>query len=80
MGSVSVTAGSTAINGWRVTLTLPSGVTITNLWNGANSGTTGSVAVTNASYNGQLGAGQATSFGFQANGSGTGVTASCTPT
>jgi endo-1,4-beta-xylanase len=36
--------------------------------------------VTNASYNGQLGAGQSTSFGFQANGSASGITASCTPT
>ena len=42
-------------------------------------GTTGSVRVTNAAYNGSLGAGQATSFGFQANGTGTGTTATCTP-
>jgi hypothetical protein len=38
------------------------------------------VQVANASYNGRLTAGQSTSFGFQANGSGTGVTVSCAPT
>lgn len=78
VANVNVTAGGTAINGWRVTLTLPSGSAITNLWSGVNSGTTGTVQVTNASYNGKLGAGQATSFGFQGSGSGTGVTVSCT--
>lgn len=80
VANVNVTAGSTTITGWRVTLTLPSGTVITNLWNGANSGTSGTVQVTNQGYNGTLAAGQTTSFGFQANGSGSGVTASCTAT
>jgi hypothetical protein len=75
-----VTAGGSAISGWKVTLTLPGGTTITNLWNGSNSGTTGAVTVTNASYNGSLSAGGATSFGFQANGSSTGTTVSCAAT
>jgi cellulase/cellobiase CelA1 len=74
---VRITAGSVAISGWRVTMTLPSGTAITNLWNGQASGTSGTVTVSNMSYNGALGAGQATEFGFQGNGVGTGVTVSC---
>jgi len=65
-GAVNVTAGSSAINGWTVHLTLPSGVTIQSLWNGTNSGTSGAITVKNASYNGGLGAGASTSFGFTA--------------
>ncbi len=80
VASVSVTAGGSAIAGWTVTMTLPSGTALTNVWNGSSSGTTGTVRVTNASYNGSLGAGQSTSFGFQGTGSGTGVTVSCAPT
>ncbi len=77
VATVTVTAGA-AITGWRVTLNLPSGTAITNLWSGVNTGTSGTVQVANASYNGQLGAGQSAPFGFQANGSGSGVTTSCT--
>ena len=77
MANVDVQAGSAAINGWRVTLTLPSGATITNVWNGVNTGTSGTVQVTNAAYNGSLGAGVTTSFGLQGGGSGTPVTATC---
>ena len=65
-GAVNVTAGSSAINGWTVHLTLPSGVTIQSLWNGTNSGTTGAITVKNASFNGSLGAGASASFGFTA--------------
>jgi hypothetical protein len=77
VANVNVTAGSAPVNGWRVTMNLPGGTAITNLWNGVNTGTSGTVPVANASHNGRLGAGQATSFGFQANGSGSGVTVSC---
>ncbi|MFE9917019.1 cellulose binding domain-containing protein [Micromonospora sp. NPDC005553] len=78
VANVSVTAGSTALTGWRVTLTLPSGASVSSLWNGLSSGTSGTITVANQSYNGRLAAGQATSFGFQGAGSGTGATASCT--
>jgi endo-1,4-beta-xylanase len=78
VSSVNVTAGSSAINGWRVGLTLPSGTTITSLWSGTASGSSGNVTVSNASYNGSLNAGQSTVFGFQGAGSGTGVAATCT--
>ncbi|NLT53519.1 MAG: PHB depolymerase family esterase [Actinomycetales bacterium] len=80
VANVNVTAGSSAINGWRVTMTLPSGASIGNLWNGANSGTSGTVTVTNAAYNGRLGAGQTTNFGFVGNGTGAGTTVTCTAT
>jgi beta-glucanase (GH16 family) len=80
VSGVNVTAGSTPIKGWKVTMTLPSGVTITNLWSGVNTGTSGTVNVTNANYNGSLSAGQSTSFGLQGTGTGTGATVSCTAT
>ncbi|MCG5444542.1 cellulose binding domain-containing protein [Micromonospora sp. NIE79] len=78
VANVSVTAGTTALTGWRVTLTLPSGASVSSLWNGVSSGSSGTITVANQSYNGRLAAGQATSFGFQGAGSGTGATASCT--
>ena len=78
VADVKVTAGSSAITGWRVTMTLPGGAAISNMWNGVTSGTTGTVTVTNQNYNGSLGAGQATSFGFQGTGTGSGATVSCT--
>ena len=56
----------------------PSGVAVTNLWNGTATGASGTVPVSNAAYNGALGAGQSTSFGFQASGTGTGTTVTCT--
>ncbi|MFB9238080.1 glycoside hydrolase family 6 protein [Plantactinospora siamensis] len=75
--SVNVTAGSSAINGWTVTIALPGGAAVSNAWNAQASGTTGTVRFTNVSYNGQVGAGQSTNFGFQGTGTGTGATATC---
>jgi hypothetical protein len=59
--------GTSTLNGWTVTFTLPSGHTITNSWNATVtvSGTT----VTARGISGQnatLGAGASTNFGFQA--------------
>jgi len=71
--TVRVTAGSVQVNGWAVTLTLPSGAAVTNAWNAQNSGTTGAVRFANVSYNAQIAAGSSTEFGFQ--GTGTGPTA-----
>lgn len=77
-GEVTVRAGNAAINGWTVRMTLASGQSITNLWNGVNTGTSGPVSVRNAAYNGSLGASASTTFGYVANGNGatapTGVT------
>jgi cellulase/cellobiase CelA1 len=61
---VTVTAGSSAINGWTVRWTLGSGQTISQLWNGTLSTSDSTVTVRNASYNGSLAAGASTTFGF----------------
>ncbi|HEV2342686.1 MAG TPA: glycoside hydrolase family 11 protein [Actinocrinis sp.] len=63
-------SGSSTINSWTVPLTLASGQTITQLWNGTNSGTSGAITVKNAAYNGTLAPGASTTFGFTANGNG----------
>ncbi|GAA2914409.1 hypothetical protein Acy02nite_32920 [Actinoplanes cyaneus] len=78
VASVSVTAGSTALTSWRVSLGLPAGASVTSLWNGVASGSSGTVTVTNQSYNGRLAAGQGTTFGFQGTGTGGGATVTCT--
>ncbi|MEU8610900.1 cellulose binding domain-containing protein [Actinoplanes sp. NPDC048791] len=77
VAAVTVTAGSTALNGWRVTLGLPAGASVSSAWNAVVSGTSGTVTMTNQSYNGRLGAGQSASFGFQGTGSGGGATVTC---
>lgn len=69
--------GGAPLNGWRVTMTLPAGATITNLWNGVADGTSGTVTVRNAPYNGTVDAGWSTLFGFIGTGDGTGTTVSC---
>jgi poly(3-hydroxybutyrate) depolymerase len=60
--------GSTTLNGWTVRLTLASGQTISSLWGGVNTGTSGSITVRNANYNGTLAANATTTFGFVATG------------
>ncbi|GIE76320.1 hypothetical protein Aph02nite_22700 [Actinoplanes philippinensis] len=80
VAGVVVTAGSSAINGWRVTLTLPAGATIASAWNAVNTGTSGTVAFANVSYNGRIAAGQTAGFGFQGTGTGSGAVASCSAT
>jgi len=76
-GNVTVTAGSGSLTGWTVSMTLPSGATIQSLWSGVNSGTSGTVTVKNADYNGSLGAGASTTFGFVAAGNAGSVSVSC---
>jgi cellulase/cellobiase CelA1 len=78
VATVSVTAGTTAINGWRITLTLPGGAVISQVWNAVATGTSGTVTAANQSYNGRLAAGQTATFGLQGTGSGAGATATCT--
>ncbi|GAA2912212.1 hypothetical protein Acy02nite_91710 [Actinoplanes cyaneus] len=77
VATVTVTAGSSAINGWSVGTTLPSGSAVTNSWSATGSGTTGAITFTNVSYNGSVTAGQKTQFGFQGTGTGP-TTATCT--
>jgi glucose/arabinose dehydrogenase len=67
MQPVTVTnTGSGSIAGWSVTFTLPSGHTLAGSWNAQLSGT-GTITATNMPYNGNLGPGASTSFGFQVN-------------
>ncbi|MBF9134164.1 endo-1,4-beta-xylanase [Plantactinospora sp. S1510] len=61
--------GAATLSGWTVHLTLASGQTIVNVWNGTNTGTSGAVSVRNAAYNGTLGANASTNFGFILSGS-----------
>ena len=61
--------GSATLNGWTVRLTLAGGQTLSQVWNGVNTGTSGAISVRNATYNGSLGANASTSFGFLVNGS-----------
>ncbi|WP_433788681.1 cellulose binding domain-containing protein [Actinoplanes sp. CA-252034] len=78
VANVVVTAGGAAINGWRVTLTLPAGATVATAWNTVSTGTSGTVQFANASYNGRIAAGQTAGFGFQGTGTGSGAVVSCT--
>ena len=77
VATIKVTAGSSALNGWRVTTTL-SGGTVISSWSSNRSGTSGTVTFTNVDYNGSVPAGQSTEFGFQGTGSGSGLNPSCT--
>ena len=63
---VNVTAGG-AISGWTVTFTLPSGHMIANMWNASYTTSGQAVTARNMGYNGNLGAGGTTNFGFQVN-------------
>jgi endo-1,4-beta-xylanase len=66
-GQVTVKAGSAAISAWTVTLTLPSGQQLAATWNGTASTSGQTVTVRPVSWNGSLGAGASTSFGFTVN-------------
>ena len=73
---MTVTAGKSDINGWTVTVALPSGA-VTSTWSAQASGTSGTVGFTNVSYNGRVLGRQSTSFGFQGTGTGPSTTATC---
>ena len=77
VATVTVTADSAGTNEWRVVMSLPGGATIGNMWNGVATGTSGTVVVANAPYNGRMSGGQSTSFGFQGSGTGAGASVIC---
>jgi hypothetical protein len=77
VATVRVTAGSSPVNGWKVAMTLPSGATITNAWNVNRSGNSGAVEFTNVGFNGSIPAGQSVEFGYQATGTGAGMSPTC---
>jgi endo-1,4-beta-xylanase len=60
--------GSTTMNGWTVTFTLPAGHTVTGSWNATVTVSGQTVTARNVSFNGTIGAGQTRTdtFGFQA--------------
>ncbi len=56
-GALTVTnTGTTALTSWKLSVVFPGGVTVTNMWNGINTGTTGTVTVANEPYNGSVAA------------------------
>lgn len=61
---VTVTAGDTPINGWRVTWTYAHGESITSHWNASITARGPNISAVNVSWNGQLDAHESTSFGF----------------
>lgn len=64
-GKVTVTAGSSAISGWSVPVTVGSGQRISATWNGTPSwDSSGKVMTMRPNGNGSLAAGASTSFGF----------------
>jgi cellulase/cellobiase CelA1 len=65
--------GSSAVNGWKLGFTLPSGATVTSAWNATVSPASGALTAANAAYNAQIPVGGSQSFGFQ--GTSTGGTA-----
>jgi predicted carbohydrate-binding protein with CBM5 and CBM33 domain len=80
-GEVQITnRSSSSYAGWTATWTLPSGQSITQVWNGTLSTSGSTVTVTNASYNGSLAPSASTTFGFTGTSSGTNTapTVSCT--
>ncbi|MEV4752868.1 endo-1,4-beta-xylanase [Streptosporangium sp. NPDC049248] len=65
--AITVTnTGSSAINGWSLVFTLPSGQSITGGWNATYSPASGQVTARNVSYNGSIPAGGSVEIGFQA--------------
>ncbi|WP_433445393.1 fibronectin type III domain-containing protein [Nonomuraea sp. CA-141351] len=59
--------GTSTINGWTVTFTLPAGHTLTGSWNGTATVSGQTVTIRNVSYNGTLAPGASTTgLGFQA--------------
>jgi mannan endo-1,4-beta-mannosidase len=68
---VRVTAGTAAINGWRVTWTFPNGQAVTQSWNATVTSAGSAVTATNAGHNGALAAGAGTGFGFLGSWTGT---------
>ncbi|HET9169025.1 MAG TPA: cellulose binding domain-containing protein [Actinospica sp.] len=67
--TITNTTGA-AVSSWKVVFSLPSGTTITSLWNGTETASGQTYTVANESWNGALAAGASTTFGFTANGSG----------
>ncbi|TCB92127.1 beta-mannosidase [Micromonospora zingiberis] len=79
-GDVRVTAGSRAITGWTVRWNFANGQTVTQSWNATVTSSGSTVTARNVDYNGRLGAGASTSFGFLGSWTGTNSTPTVTCT
>ena len=80
-GTVTVTnSGTAATKSWTVTWTWPGSQTFVNTWNATVTQSGTAVTARNMSYNGTIGAGGNTAFGFQANGSSATPTLTCSAT
>jgi predicted carbohydrate-binding protein with CBM5 and CBM33 domain len=77
---VTVTAGSSAIKGWTVSLTYPSAPSVQQAWNATVSTSGNTMTATNVGYNGSLAAGGKATFGFLGSGTATTPTVSCSAT
>ncbi|GIH53078.1 glucuronoarabinoxylan endo-1,4-beta-xylanase [Microbispora rosea] len=65
--AVSITnTGTSTIDGWTLSFTLPSGQSITSGWNATYSPSSGQVSARNVSYNGTIAPGATVDIGFQA--------------
>lgn len=65
---VAITNGGSALSSWAVEFSAP-GVSVSNGWNGTWSVSGGKVRVTNAAWNGNLGAGATVTVGYNGTGS-----------
>jgi Cellulose binding domain len=71
-GQYTITnGGGTAVTGWTLSFTLPTGTTLTSLWNGTYTDTAGQVTVTNDSWDATLAPGGTATVGFETQSSGT---------
>jgi lysophospholipase L1-like esterase len=80
--TVTVTAGGSAISSWTVNWSFANGQAVTQFWNATVSSTGSSVTARNVGYNGSVGAGGNTQFGFIGSWNGTNAVPSptCTAT
>jgi lytic cellulose monooxygenase (C4-dehydrogenating) len=80
-GEVKVTAGPSAITGWKVTVTYANGQQLTQVWNAWATTTGATTVATNMAYNGSLAAGASTTFGMLGSWTTTNgpATVTCTP-
>lgn len=69
----------TAMTGWRVSWTWPGNQQVTKSWNSTLTQDAARVVATDAGWNGSIGAGGSTTFGFQATGRAAPPTLACTP-
>ncbi|MCG5443120.1 CotH kinase family protein [Micromonospora sp. NIE79] len=79
-GEVRVTAGTSAISTWTVTWTFAGGQSVSQAWNATVTSQGSAVTARNVAYNGALGAGASTAFGFLGSSTGTPSTPTLTCT